>query len=65
MKTSTFLFLAILSLLLLLGPTGVLTNTLSAPLVDNGIYAELLKKYVKNGVVDYQGFKKGVLLTNN
>jgi hypothetical protein len=25
--------------------------------VDNHIYAELLKKYVKNGVVDYQGFK--------
>jgi hypothetical protein len=25
--------------------------------VDNHIYAEMLKKYVKNGVVDYQGFK--------
>ena len=26
--------------------------------VDNSIYAELLKKYVENGVVDYAGFKK-------
>lgn len=26
--------------------------------VDNSIYAELLKRYVKNGVVDYAGFKK-------
>ncbi|MBF0469142.1 MAG: DUF547 domain-containing protein [Desulfamplus sp.] len=25
--------------------------------VDNSIYADLLKKYVKNGIVDYQGFK--------
>lgn len=25
--------------------------------VDHGIYAELLSKYVKKGVVDYQGFK--------
>ncbi len=25
--------------------------------VDNSVYAELLKKYVKEGVVDYQGFK--------
>lgn len=26
--------------------------------VDHGIYANLLKKYVKNGVVDYRGFKE-------
>ena len=26
--------------------------------VDNSIYEELLKRYVKNGVVDYRGFKK-------
>ncbi len=25
--------------------------------VDNSLYAELLNKYVKNGMVDYQGFK--------
>jgi hypothetical protein len=29
----------------------------SANTVNHGLYAELLKKYVKNGVVDYQGFK--------
>jgi hypothetical protein len=29
----------------------------SKPAVDNSIYGELLNKYVKNGVVDYQGFK--------
>ena len=26
--------------------------------VDNTLYAELLGKYVKNGVVNYQGFKE-------
>jgi hypothetical protein len=31
---------------------------LSADTVDHGLYGELLQKYVKNGVVDYQGFKK-------
>ena len=29
----------------------------SAETVDHGIYAELLHKYVKDGVVSYQGFK--------
>ena len=27
------------------------------PILDHSIYAELLKKYVKNGKVDYAGFK--------
>ncbi len=30
----------------------------SSAQVDNGLYGELLKDYVKNVVVDYQGFKK-------
>jgi hypothetical protein len=30
----------------------------SGATVDNTLYAELLKKYVNNGVVDYQGFKQ-------
>ena len=30
----------------------------AGPPVDNILYAELLKEYVKDGVVDYQGFKK-------
>ncbi|MBW1743706.1 MAG: DUF547 domain-containing protein, partial [Deltaproteobacteria bacterium] len=29
----------------------------TAEAVDNGLYADLLKKYVKDGVVDYQGFQ--------
>jgi len=36
---------------------GFLPNTWSYEVVDHGIYAELLKKYVKNGKVNYQGFK--------
>ncbi len=31
--------------------------TYAADKVDNSLYAELLGKYVKNGIVDYQGFK--------
>lgn len=33
------------------------TNSPSVTTVDHGIYASLLKKYVKNGRVNYQGFK--------
>lgn len=33
-------------------------TALSADKVDHGLYADLLKAYVKNGVVDYKGFKK-------
>ncbi|MFH1350838.1 MAG: DUF547 domain-containing protein [Pseudomonadota bacterium] len=31
---------------------------ISADRVDHGLYGELLQKYVKNGAVDYQGFKR-------
>ncbi len=37
---------------------GLTTTALVAQGVDHGIYAGLLKKYVKNGLVNYQGFKK-------
>ena len=37
--------------------TGLITGTRAAQEMDNRIYAELLGKYVKNGLVDYQGFK--------
>jgi hypothetical protein len=57
MKTPRFLFLIVLSFSLLWGPTGLQTDSLSAQVVDNSIYAELLRKYVKNGVVDYNGLK--------
>ena len=37
---------------------GLTTTALAVQKVDHGLYAGLLKKYVKNGVVDYAGFKK-------
>jgi len=36
---------------------GLVTESRTAQEMDNRIYAELLEKYVKNGLVDYQGFK--------
>ncbi len=43
-------------LVLVLGSWG--SSVISADGVDQGLYGDLLKKYVSNGVVDYQGFKK-------
>ena len=37
--------------------TGLVSTSWASVTVDNSVYAELLKKYVKEGVVDYQGFK--------
>lgn len=39
------------------GVVGFSAPAWSGVTVDNSLYAELLGKYVKNGVVDYQGFK--------
>jgi hypothetical protein len=36
---------------------GLVSASRAALAVDNSVYAALLKKYVKDGVVDYQGFK--------
>jgi len=36
---------------------GLVTGSEAAQEIDNRIYAGLLGKYVKNGLVDYQGFK--------
>jgi hypothetical protein len=36
---------------------GLTTTTLAAQGVDHSLYAGLLKKYVRDGVVNYQGFK--------
>jgi hypothetical protein len=47
-------FLSILSFFL---ATGLVSTSWAALTVDNSVYAVLLKKYVKNGMVDYQGFK--------
>ena len=37
--------------------TGIITGTRAAQEMNNRIYAGLLGKYVRNGLVDYQGFK--------
>ena len=37
--------------------TGVVNTSWADVKVDNSVYAELLKKYVNEGVLDYQGFK--------
>ena len=50
---SILIFISTLCILSNLAPPGW-----SKAAVDNSIYEELLKRYVKNGVVDYRGFKK-------
>ncbi len=57
MNTKKKLSLVFLFAALFLGSSGHATNCCSGEEVDHGLYAELLKKYVKGGVVDYQGFK--------
>jgi hypothetical protein len=44
--------------LLFLGIVLCTSPSMPADRVDHRLYAELLQNYVKNGVVDYQGFKK-------
>ena len=36
---------------------GLTTTAFAAQGVDHSLYVGLLKKYVKDGVVNYQGFK--------
>ena len=48
---TTLMFLYFVSAL------GLHSMTWANPMVDHGIYADLLKKYVINGKVDYAGFK--------
>ncbi|MBE9569930.1 MAG: DUF547 domain-containing protein [Proteobacteria bacterium] len=50
-------YLLFLSALLFSFITALVETGSSAQVVDNTIYAELLGKYVKDGVVDYEGFK--------
>jgi len=55
MKNSIYLiFISALSCFLI---TGLVTSGWSTQAVDNSIYAELLGKYVKDGVVAYEGLK--------
>lgn len=55
MRYRTYLlFVAVLSCF---SVTGLVTGSRAAQEMDNRIYAGLLGKYVKNGLVDYQGCK--------
>jgi hypothetical protein len=55
MKKITVLNVLVVLFLWSLG--GLVTSSWSSDTVDHSIYADLLNKYVKDDVVDYQGFK--------
>ena len=50
------IFISIIAFALFVA-TGLVTALWAQASVDHGVYATLLEKYVKEGVVDYQGFK--------
>jgi len=56
MKYRISTHIALLSILSILS-VGWFSVSLAGPTVDHSIYADLLKKYVNNGRVDYAGFK--------
>ena len=56
MKIKRFIFV-IVTFFLLCGPLIMVIPDVSGATVDHGIYATLLEKYVKQGQVDYRGFK--------
>jgi len=58
MKADRNIFFLILSISLILGSTGLAPSGWAKGDVDNSLYAQLLNDYVKESVVDYQGFKK-------
>lgn len=57
MTAKNKIFYLTISLILFWGSFGQVKDIWSGDEVGNPIYAALLKKYVKKGVVDYQGFK--------
>ena len=57
MKPQQSVLLIIMSLCLLFGSMGINPPVWAGVTVDHGIYALLLNKYVKDGLVDYRGFK--------
>jgi len=57
MKTKRTIFYLLLALSLILGSMGLAPSGRAKGEIDNSLYAQLLNKYVKEGVVDYQGFK--------
>jgi hypothetical protein len=48
---------SVMSFLIVFGVCGLLFAGFAWADVDNRIYAELLQRYVKDGIVDYRGFK--------
>ncbi|HEA66757.1 hypothetical protein LCGC14_2771520 [marine sediment metagenome] len=57
MMKKSFLLSLMLSFYLSFGPVGLVSPSRSQTTVDNSIWTLLLEKYVKNSVVNYQGFK--------
>ena len=57
MKHYQFVFTMVLLIIFLCGSMGRDTDAWCSEVVDHRLYAELLKKYVKDGVVNYRGFK--------
>jgi len=57
MKTKFFLFALLLSLYIITGGTGLQAFASNDRVADNSLYGELLAKYVKDGKVNYAGFK--------
>ncbi|MFQ5484920.1 MAG: DUF547 domain-containing protein [Desulfobacterales bacterium] len=57
MMKKSYLISLLLLFYLSFGPIGLALSSRSNTPVDNSIWASLLEKYVKNGVVNYQGFK--------
>ncbi|MBT8490892.1 MAG: DUF547 domain-containing protein [Deltaproteobacteria bacterium] len=57
MKIAKLIVIIVLSGYMSLGSMDLVESIHAESDVDNGFYGELLKKYVIDGVVDYQGFK--------
>lgn len=57
MKNKGFIIITLV-FLLIFSPLGLISPVWSEIIVDQSIYANLLKKYVHEGKVDYQGFKR-------
>jgi hypothetical protein len=57
MLMSRSILIGLFALVVVAVPAGPAVWGEPGPVVDHGIYGELLKKYVRDGVVDYAGFK--------
>ena len=57
MKTGKKAIPYLISLIISCVPMGQISVCRATEAVDHGIFAELLLEYVKDGVVDYRGFK--------